>query len=394
MKRHSCVILATVVVAWLSMIVAATSALAAPQNDSKGAVKCVKRAADLQPPRELMPSLRTLGGREEKIEPARKLEPVCPSGEVPELSIARTGRRFPKGNPLIGPYAQPEPVETLSGEFIRKNLVRPFDQVYWKREGKRQETPPKPISGSGDAPCNGVPLGSYCYYYGSAAEMRNADGGGMTYTIQAPVVDNSGDNGGHSIGQIAVQGGPSNGDDVEMGWSVSPDQFNDTHPHLFVFHWINWDQNLSCYANGAVACVWNQYSSTYYPGMDLSSLAGQNVYIGWVHYRAAWWGWFNDQWLGSIPDSEWTGAYTKTALIQWYGEVESNNGIPPKTQMGNGEFPSQRTAASMSTLCDVDAKAWLCFYRDLQSTGATVVSYYDILNHTSFGAVRYGGPGQ
>jgi hypothetical protein len=118
------------------------------------------------------------------------------------------------------------------------------------------------------------------------------------------------------------------------------------------------------------------------------------LYIGWVHYRSAWWGWFNDQWLGSIPDSEWSGAYTKSELIQWYGEVSSNNGIPPKTHMGNGQFPAQKTAASMATLCDVDAKAWVCFYRDLQTTGATVVNYYDILNHTSFGAVRYGGPGQ
>jgi hypothetical protein len=48
----------------------------------------------------------------------------------------------------------------------------------------------------------------------------------------------------------------------------------------------------------------------------------------------------------------------------------------------------------METLCDVDAAAWVCFYRDVQSTGATRVNYYDILNHTAFGAVRYGGPGQ
>jgi hypothetical protein len=62
--------------------------------------------------------------------------------------------------------------------------------------------------------------------------------------------------------------------------------------------------------------------------------------------------------------------------------------------MGNGEFPSNKTAASMATLCDVDAKPWVCLYRDLQATGVQHVSYYDILNHTSFGAVRYGGPGQ
>jgi len=128
--------------------------------------------------------------------------------------------------------------------------------------------------------------------------------------------------------------------------------------------------------------------------MDLTPLVGQNLYIGWVHYNNAWWGWFNDQWLGYIKDSEWIGAFTQSTLIQWYGEVATNNGVPPKTQMGNGDFPSNAAAATMATLCDVDAKAWVCFYRDQQSAGATDVNYYDIVNHTAFGAVRYGGPGQ
>jgi hypothetical protein len=289
-------------------------------------------------------------------------------------------------------------LESVSGEFIIRNLLLPFEQVYWKRDGRATEKPSSPMRGAGDPPCDGVVLmylgQTYCYYYGSAAETRVADGGGMTYLIEQPTLDNSGDNGEHSIGQIAVQGGSSNADDVEMGWSVSPDQFGDSHPHLFVFHFINMDPNLSCYANSSMPCKWNQYSPTYYPTMDLSSLVGQNVYIGWVHHNGAWWGWFNDEWLGSIPDSEWSGVFTQTTLIQWYGEVESNNGVPPKIQMGNGMFPSNSAAASMSTLCDVDAKAWVCWYRDQQSTGATKINYYDILNHTSFGAVRYGGPGQ
>ena len=366
----------------------------AAQEPTKSPVKCVKRAADLKPPRGAPPSLRAEGGRKQEFHKAPRPKPVCPEGEVPELTVAPRGRRFPKGNPLFGPYAQPGPAHPLSREFMRRNLL-PFDQVYWKRDGRPKGEPAKPMKGSGDAPCDGMSNSGDCYYYATAGETRTADGGGMTYTIEEPVVDNSGDSGEHSIGQIAVQNDPGNFlDDVEMGWSVSPDQFGDTHPHLFVFHWINMDWNLSCYANSTTPCVWNQYSSTYYPSKDLSELVGQNVYIGWVHYRNAWWGWFNDQWLGSIPDSEWSGAYTKSALIQWYGEVESNNGVPPKIQMGNGEFPSQWTAARMSTLCDVDAEAWVCFYRDQQRSGATRINYYDILNHTSSGEVRYGGPGQ
>jgi hypothetical protein len=245
MKRRRLFISVILILVWLSAFIAASLTSAAPQERPEGKVECAKRATELAPPRELMPTLRALGGREEQIEPARKLKPVCPEGEVPVVHVAPGGRRFRKGNPLIGPYAQPEPERPLSGEFIRRNLLRPFDQVYWKRDGNRQGAPPKPMNGSGDAPCNGVAWFGSCYYYANAAETRSADGGGMTFTIEAPVVDNSGDDGGHSIGEIAVQGGPDNGDDVEMGWSSSPDQFGDTNPHLFVFHFINWDQRAS-----------------------------------------------------------------------------------------------------------------------------------------------------
>jgi Neprosin len=97
--------------------------------------------------------------------------------------------------------------------------------------------------------------------------------------------------------------------------------------------------------------------------------------------------------MGYFPGSEWNGQYTKTSLIQWFGEVESENGIPPQTQMGNGQFPSSASAASMATLCDVDAKAWVCWYRDKQSLNRTVPNYFDI-SRVAFGAARYGGLGQ
>jgi hypothetical protein len=377
-------------VAWFAAL-AAKPAAAAPQERPSGEMKCVKRTANAEPPRNVMPALRAAEGRYEQTEPARKLPPACPEGEVPVTPP--NPRHFIKGNPMLGPYAQPGEPHVLPKDFVNKNLLLPFDQVYWKRDGARTPSNSKFPNGSGDAPCNGVAWFGSCFYYGTASEQRVADGGGMTLEIEAPVVvlDGGAGDGGHSIGEIAVMGtGGAGGtlDDVEMGFSVAPNQWGDAHPHLFVYHWD--DGAETCYNT----CNWNQVSSTYFPGMDLTSLVGQHVYIGWVHYRDAWWGWFNDQWLGYINDSAFATPFTQTAQIQWYGEVASDNGIPPKTPMGNGEFPTKTTAASMTTLCDVDAKAWVCFYRDLQSTGATQVIYYDIQNHTSFGAVRYGGPGQ
>jgi len=46
----------------------------------------------------------------------------------------------------------------------------------------------------------------------------------------------------------------------------------------------------------------------------------------------------------------------------------------------------------MSTLCDVNAAAWVCFYYDQQSLYQTQAKFYGVL-HTGFGAIRLGGPG-
>jgi neprosin-like protein len=126
--------------------------------------------------------------------------------------------------------------------------------------------------------------------------------------------------------------------------------------------------------------------------MSLQAFVGREVYIGYVFYQGNWWAWFDNQWLGYFPGSEWGGSYTQSSLIQWFGEVATDNGIPPNVQMGNGLFPTDPSAASMATLCDVDAPAWVCWYRDLQSLGPTYPPYYDI-RRTGFGVTRYGGPG-
>jgi hypothetical protein len=235
--------------------------------------------------------------------------------------------------------------------------------------------------------CDGIPYYNSCYYYGDALEQVTSDGGGMTFDIESPL-NFEGEDGGHSIDEIAVETGGGSLTDVEMGWSVSGDQWGDTDPHLFVYHWINGAE--TCYNT----CAWNQYGSTYYPGMSLSSLVGKPVYMGWIHANSAWWAWFNDEWLGYISDSEWSGAFTQAGLIQWYGEIASSNGVPPRSQMGNGLFAENAASATMATMCSADATNWVCGYGDGQSTSATDATYYGVLNHSSYGAARYGGPGQ
>jgi Neprosin len=360
----------------------------AQAQQAEAPVECVKRSAAAEPPPHSaaprrQATRRGRGGEEQEAESAMK--PLCPEGQVPVVKELGIERQVPsKGNPLLRPRpgAENQPNAVAPGD------VRSFRDIYRSRPAQRGGgalAPPGPAGPEAPA-CAGVPSFGSCYYYASAGFTRTADGGGMTMSIDRPAYDNSGGSG-HALDEIAVQGGPNNGNIVELGWLVSSDQNGDSDPHIFVFHWKNWNQ--TCY-NG---CGWQQYSNTYFPGQNIKALLGREVYIGYVFYRGNWWAWFDNQWLGYFPGTEWNNSYTKSALLQWFGEVASQNGVPPKTQMGDGVLPPSSKAAHMFTLCDVDAKAWICWYRDQQSLTATVPKYYDI-GRVGFGDTRDGGPGQ
>jgi hypothetical protein len=345
-------------------------------------VVCVKRAAEAKPPPfpagpRPRPRGEKLGGKPSVAQSEPLLKPQCPDGEVPAVREFRPkGNGLMKGNPLIAPEQRLE----RQGDVLERKVFRPFRDVYRPR-GNRNPPPPPP----GQPACDGTWQDGACYYYGSAAFTRTADGGGMTTAILKPQYVNTGGFG-HSLNEIAVQGRNS-GDIVELGWLVSSDQYGDSDPHIFVFHWI--DAVPQCYDG----CNWQQYSSTYYPGQNIGSLVGREVYNGYVFYQGNWWAWFDNQWLGYFPGSEWDGKFIKSALIQWFGEVASLNGIPPKTDMGTGTLPPSNNAAHMFTLCDVDARAWVCWYRDQQLLSRTIALDYDA-RRVGFGETRYGGPGE
>jgi hypothetical protein len=274
--------------------------------------------------------------------PQVKLKPVCPAGEVPVTMPV-------KGVPDLGP-------RSVTGG---------------PSAGRRPET-----MGPG---CDGTSEYGTCYYWGGAVDTRTDEGGGYTMIIEKPVVVGAG----HSIEETYVSGGPNNSDAVEIGTGVFSGNPN---PELYVYHWIN--GNTTCY-NG---CGWQQISNTYYPGEYIPSMVGQSVYNGYVYYQGYWYAWFNDQWLGRFPGSLWSGQFQNSQVIYWFGEVATNNGVPPLTQMGNGLFASDPLAAPVSTLCDVNVKAWLCYYYDQQSLYQTDPKFYTVA-HAGFGAIRLGGPG-
>jgi hypothetical protein len=374
--------------AWLVLLAGGAGCASTGTLDVKpealGAFECVDRGAIASPPPRSVLALGRARGEEKTIvqrewRPLLTLRP-CADGKVP-ASKTPAKPTVAKGNPLIGSIDRPVSdffKEGGTGEIVRKNL-RPFQKVYYIPPGpdeKRHEAPPDPPD------CNGIFYYGFCYYYGPASYASTADGGGMTVTVKRPAIHGAG----HSLDEISVQGGKDNGNIIELGWNVSTSQYPDADPHLFVYHWINWAG--TCYDT----CGWHQYSPTYFPGMNLAALVGHDVYNGYVHFEGNWWAWFDNQWLGYFSDSEWSGSYTKSSMIQWFGEVATNNGTPPDVQMGNGLFPTEIGAARMATLCDVDAAAWVCWYRDLQSLGPNYPPYYDI-RRTGFGETRYGGPG-
>jgi len=319
-----------------------------------GDYQCVQPRGEASRPPFDPPRIISPEGIPVQVDPPVLQDPLCPPGLVPAPTWIDPSAT--KGNPL----APPDGLGAGDGN-------------------QGTDSP-------GSPECAGISHFGACYYYANASYRRNADGGGMTFTIERPFYDGSGGTG-HSLAEIAVQGGPGDGNIVEVGWNVSTNQYGNANPHLFVFHWIGWTP--TCYD----ACGWVQQSPTYFPGMDLSALIGRKSYSGWVFWNRNWWAWFDNQWLGYFPGSEWTQEYRQNGLTQWFGEVATHNGIPPNTEMGNGRFPSDPAAAKMETLCDVNASDWVCWYRDLQTIGATNPSYYDILR-TAFGATRYGGPGR
>ena len=335
--------------------------------------KCVPRTAKAKPPFDL---LGMKGEQPLRYKPIG-LKPICPNGEVP--LVKELFPKTPKRNPLVA-------AERMIGidpelEIIDQPAVKALIPLKRLLDPQRKEPlPPDPAGG-----CDGVDHFGACYYYANAAFSRTADGGGMITSINKPAYSNFGGSG-HTLNEIAVQGGTGNGNIVELGWNVSTDQYGDDHPHMFVFHWKDWSP--TCYDG----CGWQQYSSTYHPGQDLNGLVGRDVYIGYVEYAGNWWAWFDNQWLGYFPGGEWAGAYTQNSLIQWFGEVATHNGVPPTTDMGNGQFSGGAGPARMSALCDVDEAAWVCWYRDQQATSATVPGFYD-MSRRSFGSVAYGGDG-
>ena len=174
--------MATVGAALLLVIVPLLSPLgdtpAVGSQDAKS-ITCVPRTAEIAPPpMAKLPELRAKKGIDQiRYRPLGR-KPVCPEGKVP--AVEEISPEVRKGNPLLKPEADDRTVGTES-----------------------------------HLPCNGILNFGVCYYYANATYRQRADGGGMIMTIAPPGYVASGGPG-HSVNEIAVQGGERDGNIVEL----------------------------------------------------------------------------------------------------------------------------------------------------------------------------------
>jgi hypothetical protein len=284
-----------------------------------------------------------------------------------------------KGNPLLRPGAQ-SPQERSAAKL---SPFLSYEEAYGPGR--------TPFTTERSALCDGVTYqpGQGCYYYALAASYRTVYGGGMTFSVHRPAYVRLG-GAGHTLAELALQGGANNGDIVEVGWNVSTDQYGDADPHLFVFHWLGGDG--TCYD----ACGWQQMSRVFYPGQNLSAFIGRDLSVGYRLHDGDWWVWVDNEWLGYFPGALWSNPFRQAALTQWFGEVSADNGIPPRTHMGTGAFPVEASAARMSYLCSILENEGPCVLSDqhfINVNPPQAARYYGI-EDLGASAVRYGGPGQ
>lgn len=353
----------------LNVVLACASASSAQAQVTKD-FQCIKRGVTARPP-AIVPARPESGARYTREIPrvADLLKPACPEGYVPTLTrsaaaIDKSSKTHPilKGNPILRPQGVVIDRQK-KGKSVRNGKIL---------EGRT---------------CSAVPSGEFYYYYAEARSEIQADGAGFYTSVHRPDRIDHGSND-HTLNEVAVRGGINGEDYVEAGWRVSPGDYGDSDPHLFVFYWV--DREPGCWDN---QCGWVQTSHKYFPGQNLASLVGREIYIGFTLVDGKWWAWLDDEWLGYYPGEIWNDNFNKPTQALWYGEVATASSKEPKIEMGNGLLPIQPGAATIRMLCEYHAQSGECSNMgDYELSPQAATNCYDI-QHTGPGEFGYGGSG-
>ncbi|WP_412738930.1 neprosin family prolyl endopeptidase [Krasilnikovia sp. MM14-A1259] len=210
------------------------------------------------------------------------------------------------------------------------------------------------------------------FLYGMGSQYAETDGTYANFSIGKPRLA---DGDFHTLAELSVR--TADGLQVaEVGWNVDRAVNGDSDPHLFVYHWVN--NQESCYN----ACGFVQYSQTVKPGDTLPE--GNNKKFGIQHFNGAWWVAYDTEWLGYFPDSLWNGQFTRTGLVQYFGEVASPV-TRPCSQMGNGQGADNAAATRVGSVSFLNGP-------DVDLNVRVQGGVYGV-SKLSARTFRYGGPG-
>jgi hypothetical protein len=221
-----------------------------------------------------------------------------------------------------------------------------------------------------------------CYYWATMADYGiTAAGASVSITQAQPKV---GPNDLHSLAELAVES--YNGQQVvEIGWLVAPGINQDSLTHLFVYHWVNGAE--TCY-NG---CGFVPTTTTYTAGglVKVNTVGTYSIHYG----NSKWIIRYDGVELGYFPESIWGGTFTKTSLVQTFGEVASSSATTPLTQMGNGLFGTKTNSARISNFNLIGTKnTRLLDYSADQAPAVYTIGHYNSSCKLSCG-MNFGGPG-
>lgn len=263
----------------------------------------------------------------------------------------------------------------------------------------------------------------YAGEYQNIASPDYVTGVQANMMIAAPYVENSGS---HSLSEIALSAGPSNGNAVEFGFAVEPTAFGDYKPRLFACIWVLSVTQPGCYTGNDPNSGWFDNSSNPIDlGADLSSVASatspanakqfkiqQVSGINACTFSANGWELdYDGVKVGCFRGDKWSHAgtsFTQATRVQAFGEYYYNKVISTQNQpcgdIGNGQYGSQNPLGvggpayfgSLTLL----GKSSGYVTEDLTPDGNSLVGYdsagwtvYPIPGSVGNRTFGYGGPG-
>jgi ribosomal protein L13E len=210
------------------------------------------------------------------------------------------------------------------------------------------------------------------FLYNVGSQAAEADAAYANLTISKPKLAKSDY---HTLAEIAVQSADGK-QIVEVGWTVDRVVNGDDDPHLFVYHWV--DRQTSCY-NG---CGFVQYSKNIKPGDTL--VQDTQKKFGIQNFNGDWWVAYDTEWVGYFPGELWGGKFTRSGLVQVFGEVAATTATPC-TEMGNGKGGVNTTAAKIGRVAYLNGPP-------VEMKVRSTSDYYSV-EKLSARTFRYGGAG-